>query len=487
MNQEHSRRTRPPPGLMGINETILTRASLSTTLVDKDDLFPHHHHHTTRVFTPTFLHETCDTPRESLFQRMDHMPDQLITHAHRFAALCAVASMGLLTACSPNADNNGSTTPPPVQLKDSGPITMPGEDMDMDSTVTGDGTDPADEGLPDDMPGTEGDDGGTMPVTGLCSNVQDLGVLDPQQGTYMLNGSTIDTSILNKFATSCGSGTAPEVGWKFTVEEPIGVRSNILSAGIGWVLELHKGTCSETTVNFCDPNLETNFVLPVGEYILLAEPRVNMRGELALQLDLTPLVCFPVGTTECNGDNVSICGGGGATKIDKTCIEPCNGTACGGDLCENAIVVDTLPFTYGGPIEGHSDRINFNTANSCVNPSNAVASGGGDDPDDPDLGEPGEPGETTGLIRTPGQDVVFLVKGLTQGQKLFVDASATAGDTADSVLFVLDTCDKMTCHLAVDLGDIINGWEIPKDGDYTIILDRTTDNNADVGIEIRVE
>ncbi len=399
------------------------------------------------------------------------------------ASFACIALFGGLMACSPSP--NGSNGGPllPGTLKDMSTIPA-----DKDMGPLPDGMNPIDDDMADGGDMTQEGDGGTViPAEGLCNNITDLGVLDPMAGTMMLTGSTIDTTILNEFATSCGSGPAPEVGWRFTVEEPIGIKSNILSAGIGWVLELHDGNCTQLTRRFCDDALETRFTLPPGEYVLIAEPRTNMRGELTLQLDLTPLVCFPVGQTECDGNDLSICAGGGATQLSRACAEPCNMGACGGDLCENAIVVDSLPYTFSGSVEGYLDRINFNEANSCTNPSTAVASGGNDDPDQPDNPDPPEPGEPSGLIRTPGQDVVFLVKNLTQGQKLFVDASAAAGDDADSVLFVLDSCDKMTCHLAVDLGDIINGWEIPADGDYTIILDRTTDNSADLGIEIRVE
>lgn len=401
----------------------------------------------------------------------------------------ALLALGLFTmsACGPS--NNGTSPPPPVSATDMGSTddmddgTNPGDDMDMSENPSGDMTDM--EGDMTDTPtDMDPDQGGGTVTDGLCNNVEDLGVLDTSSNVVLMGNTS---NVIDEFATSCGFGSAAETGWRFTVDSPVGVYSNITAAGIAWVLELHEGTCDSPTRRFCDPSLDTNFFLEPGkEYILIAEPRQNQRGSLTVNLEFTPLVCLPVGSTTCEGNTLEICAQGGASTIEETCALPCAMDACGGDVCENAISVDSLPYMHTGSMEGYFDRFNLNTDNTCLNPNNAGTPGGGDDPDDPEP-DPVDPGDLTGRIQTPGQDMAFMVKGLSQGDKLFVDASEAVGDTADNVIYIMDSCDYMSCHVAIDLGDKIDGWEVPADGDYLVVVDRTTDQNNDFAVSIWTE
>lgn len=418
-----------------------------------------------------------------------HSTSRYLMHLSHCRALVSTSLLSAMilfgSACGP--DNKDSPNLIPGPKRDMGQVDRDQGDGNKDDMDGGPGDMGADSDTPDG--GGDGDMGDMGPVStsGLCANVSDLGTLPISDGFVRLTGSTRETTVLNQFATQCGSGAAPEVGWSFTVDQPVGIASNIVSAGIAWVIELHEGGCEQPMQRFCDANLDTNFFLEPGkEYVLIAEPRQNQRGELTIQLDFTPLVCLPVGETSCNGDDLDICAQGGAATITRSCASPCNMDACGGDMCENAITVDTLPYTFSGSVEGYFDRVNFDAENSCLNPNNAVVPGGPDDPDQPDP-EPVEPGEPTGRIKTPGQDMTFLVQDLKQGDKLFIDVSSDVGDTADNVIFILDSCDMMSCHIAVDLGDKIEGWEVPADGDYVVIVDRTTDQDNDFAISISKE
>lgn len=407
-----------------------------------------------------------------------------MAHSPRNARHLAIllSSLTLLAATGCPNDNNDPTGPSPSGNKDQGTTTRdmdPNTDQDM--------------GL--DMPGTTGDmpvTGGDMDiegdmmvdVPGRCSNAVELGEVDTSK-PLVLSGNTRSDTARSAYATGCGFGPAPELAWHLRVKTPVSVSTSLQGASLNWVLEVQNGDCMASTRRFCDTSVDTDFVLEADkDYLLVLEPSTNEQGSIDLQLDFTELACLPIGQTMCSGEALQVCAQGGTAIEQISCAAPCSMDACGGDLCENAIAVTSFPYRFESEVKGYFDTIDFNVENSCLNPDSSVVPGGSDDPNAP----PGEPmptpDEPLGPIATPGQEVVFHLPGLKQGDKLSIDAST---DSADNVLFILDSCDKMTCHIGVDLGDAIVGWPVPADGDYTVIVDRTTRSEADFIVEFSLE
>lgn len=390
--------------------------------------------------------------------------------------LCAITAF-TLSACSDD-NNRPPSIPQPTN-------NTPDKDMKLPDKDMGDMKD--DKDLPDsatdmaDMP-----DMTTPGGTDLCSNVQKLGTIAVADRTESLSGSTLTIDgmdpLISGVGTACGGQVAAEQVFEFQVDQPVRITANLKAKdNTAWVLEARTGTCQASETLYCSANTASYvFVAQPGKtYYLVAEPqRQDKTGAFDLDLKLTPLVCLPVGGTTCAGTDVSLCEAGGEAQITYACGAPCSQDHCGGDLCDNAISVTAGTFRINGAAKAYKNTFDFKDSVKCVNPDTAIQ---------PEMGEPIPDPGSPGNISTPGQDVVFKLPGLKKDQKVTVDATTDAGDNADSAIFVLNSCDVLDCRVGLDIGDKLDAWTVPADGDYFIVVDRVRSSDQEIVVDIKIE
>lgn len=388
----------------------------------------------------------------------------------------AVAIVCLASACGRNNSNNNSTTPPPINPNNT--AVQNNTNSTANNTTTPNNqtsNNTATNATSNNTTGNMTSNNQTSPnnVVSAVGACEDMGVVDASSTpTLVIEGSTADATLESVLQTPCGFGAAPERSYLFTFDKPTRVRAAVTQGSTSWVIDVRDGTCEATASLTCDASPQRTFVVPAGETRLITvEPENNARGTFELSLEFEELVCLPVGGTTCSGDDISRCEQGGLAETTYTCGAPCSMDACGGDLCENAIQVSSFPFRFEGKTNAYKDILDFDDATECYYPDGEGEDGMG-------MGEP---------FTTVGEDVTFRLTGLTAGQLLTVDARPAVGNQGDSAIFVLDSCDKSTCHIGRDLGDALTDWEVPADGDYTVVVERRTLSTADIVVEISVQ
>ena len=337
-----------------------------------------------------------------------------------------------------------------------------------------------------------------VPSKTFCRNFTDKGVVDAVVTTELVfEGDTTAEGLRSGYDFTCGGGgSAIEQGFYFKATDDmiVEVIPSSQSPGVEWAVDVNKGSCEDyvsvtaggVEKNGCQKSGSLSTGLLKGETLFVAAEsrRRNTFGRFTLTLKFTPVVCRPVGQQACNGPQVKRCENGGQFESNLQCTEGCQDDACIADVCATAktwtrdeLLAEAKTFT--GSSAGYRDTVNFRTATACKNPDSEVIP---PDPNDPDANpNPPKPGEMFKGISTPGQDTVFKLTGLKKGDLLTVSEN---GENTDAVVAVLDTCELSTCHVAIDLGDQLVDWSVPKDGDYTVVVDRTVFNTRGIAVTI---
>lgn len=282
-----------------------------------------------------------------------------------------------------------------------------------------------------------------------CRDAEDLGELDVS-GPVTIAGDT--TGFSDSLTTTCAADdgfSGADRAYRFTVPSAVRVDAVLqTSSGIDWVAEVRTGGCESTaSVLTCSDNEQFPFVAQPGiDYWLVVEPYAGIdEGAFELDLSFTAQQCTPPGGRTCDGDDVLVCQGG-TSQARHACATGCAGGGCGGDSCATAYAVDG-PVTLSGDTSAYSETLDFGGQASCSM--------------DGDQG-----------ISTPGSEVVLLLRGLTAGETVTVDASTN--DDNDNAIFVQETCgDSNVCLAAQDLEDRLE-FQVPADGDYYVVIDKLT-------------
>jgi hypothetical protein len=297
----------------------------------------------------------------------------------------------------------------------------------------------------------------TPPITDLCNGTIDLGTIEASGEVSDSNDTASGTSLLDP---SCGASANNEVIYQFRVNGTARVNVEVQSQVTDdWVLSLASGTCDSPTPVKCKASRADVFVAdPETTYFLTVEPQQSgLDAPFSLSLATTALACAPLGASTCDSDDVVRCESG-FQEVTYSCAYACENTACGSDLCSNAIEVATAgAHSFSGPMAGYGNQFNFQNRDDCTSASVGV--------------------------NTPGQDLVFSLPGLSEGDPLTVD---TSSDDLRQAIFVLNgACSQdAACATGGLQVDNVLEWTVEADGDYYVVVDLLEDETADFDVTI---
>lgn len=313
-----------------------------------------------------------------------------------------------------------------------------------------------------------GDNGGAPDEEGNhCGEPTDLGELAVDE-THTFESSLLEPA--GDLDTSCERDEAGETARVFSFEPDEDARLSIWSTVSPSQYDLREGGCeSPEEVLTCSTTGTAGADLQGGQTYHLVIWGDAMQEDFDLELDLEATICEADEEPWCEpADNQrQECDRG--TDIETAdCIEECaDETICQGDTCDTSLEVDlssTSEATMTGNLGAYTD--NWNAA---------------------DLSE-GECAfeESNSNPDTPEADTFFEVPGLEAGQTLTVDSSLSG----DYTFFVLDTCGADSCLFALDdddQGDQRLEWEVPADGDYTVVVEPSSGTERDFEFGISVD
>jgi hypothetical protein len=290
----------------------------------------------------------------------------------------------------------------------------------------------------------------------------------------------MDASNVVTTSDACGgrSGT-PEIIYRFELENPSRVRVDLTPGqgapfGIEW---LSGDMCDDATEMFPSSELclsESDvFNAEAGVHYFSVEAEFSLRDSFDLEIDVSELECLPGSDNYpvCMGDDRLACSFQGT--IDTLSCPSSNGCSmgyCGGDVCEAAFELDGAgSYSFSGDdITAYTNAFDFGDIDECYTES--------------DFARP-----------TPGEDFVVLMRNLQAGQTVTIDAGDSVGDTADSQIFILNSCADTAD--ACEAGDdpLFDGfsWEVSAGGDYYLVVDRanntTQDSQKPFGVTIDIQ
>ncbi|MGM0556859.1 MAG: hypothetical protein ACQEVA_10820 [Myxococcota bacterium] len=324
---------------------------------------------------------------------------------------------------------------------------------DSDTSIDGGG----DAGEDADADRADSSEDTDSPPTDLC-DAENIGVLT---GNTTTTGSFGADSV----TTTCGVSGGADGVIRFELDEPARVQYSVTSAATDSLnVEIHSGDCSDSDRIVCYQGDNEVFLADDGlSYYLVVESgdTTVSSGDFEVEFTLDPLGCFPSGETECDGDDVLVCGGN-FEQVSRSCAYACEAGACGGDLCENAIEVSgTGTQTFQGSLAGYTDKIDFAGRDECFE---------------------------AGAISTDGADVVFSLPGLAAGDVVTIDASEEIGDINDNAIFVVSDCSATpTCVTGGDQLFESLEWTVESGGDYWVVVDLLSAQSDEFSYEITVE
>lgn len=369
----------------------------------------------------------------------------------RVALVCfALLVAGLsLPACSDDGDPDGNNVVRTNPDADPNNGTPDGGDAGRDADAAGGDADATGDDAADGDTGEE--------ITDLCNGITDLGTIEASGGATASGDTAGGTNLVDPI---CGTEGNREVVYQFSVDGAARVNVEVQSQQTDdWVLGLYEGSCDDPQRIKCEDSRADVFVAEPGvTYFLAVEPLdPSVEASFSLSLATTALECAPMGATSCDGDRVNRCESG-FTEVTYSCAYACQNTACGADICDNAIeVAGAGSETFTGSYVGYGSNFNFQNRDDCT-------------------------GASVG-VNTPGQDLVFFLPGLSAGQTVTIDAS---GDDFQEGIFVLEgACSQQaTCAAGgLDVDGILD-WTVETDGDYYVVIDLLEEQSGDFDITI---
>lgn len=391
----------------------------------------------------------------------------------RLRTLALMGAFVLLVSlgCDPGDDNNITDIPPGNNgQSDGGDVD---DDMDVEDLDAQDAGDTEDPDASDSTDETDGDtddadggdtDGGdlacqsddecaageicldeacvTETPESKCEAATDLGTLDVGS-TVTGSGDLFAASDMT--ANACSSKENPgEVMFRFKAGDDGLVRFDATYDGaFGATVEYRGYNCGniEDVDVSCYDSEETFFATGGTEYLVIVELDSPRGGNFSIDLSLE--AGCQTGDQACDGGDLKFCTGDGFDIYG--CAGGCATATCMGDSCANPIQV-TGSASFNGDLAGYSDNYNFeDSAEFCSTGA-------------------GTP------IPTPGQELVFELPNLSQGQTIVVDTESN--DNNANAIFIANNCGEPFACAEASLLDENLEWTAPSDGTYYVIIDK---------------
>lgn len=311
-----------------------------------------------------------------------------------------------------------------------------------------------------------GDTNNGPPPTGVFCEATNLGALAGGESKTVLADFSTATS---KVQPSCKRGIAKEVVFRFKTTERSSIFASLGDSEIyndDWVLQINHGSCGNIERLACFEGMPQGFIAEPGlDYYLVLEPLYNdtPADPVELTVRAESIACSPVGKTECSGEDLLYCQSD-FTQVARACAYGCSDDACNGDICQNAIPMDSSgTMILEGSLEGFSNKFNFAGKPECF--------------------ASGVP------LTTNAPEVLVALNGLTSGQVVRVDTSEAVGDDNDNAIFIIKGCSSSapTCVPGVGTDLETLEWTVTEDGDYTLVIDLISAQSPDFAYKIVVE
>ena len=286
-----------------------------------------------------------------------------------------------------------------------------------------------------------------------CHEPTDIGELSADDSQEVTADATGQPNVVS---TTCGSEheESPQAVFSFTVDEPMEIDISIEDSTDPLVIEIREDSCrDEEAATSCDNAFEqTHYAIPGVTYYVVVEPVSQWNlGEFTLSFETSGLVCAPPGAWSCD-DDIRVQCFAGVEERTYECGADCVDGECLGEGCHNPIEV-TGSITVEGDVSAYdsSGRFDFSDSPACSTQ--------------------GTSGPTTS-----GQDLLFSLPGLLEGQTVIVDALDSPTINA---IGILDECDEENTQcIAGNDTDQLMEWTVPADGDYFVVVNQFATSNG---------
>lgn len=357
-----------------------------------------------------------------------------------------------------------------------------GNDVDQQDTDTDDEDPDAGEDADDVDEDTDGDDVVDGPCRGVeceddefCEDgvciesghgyaCQDAIELDlDEAGTETVSADPREAPI--DVPTNCSAADGPQTVFEISVDTTTRLTTSIPEFDFATppVKELRASHCDDPVAadsdygdDGCSINSQNFIVEPDDEYYLIVRPDPDeLIGEFDLEVEVEPLVCEP-GERSCEDGDVHRCAGGDEL-VEHPCVDGCTDGQCVGDGCANPIVLEG-DISFTAEMDSFHNNLDFSNSPAC-------STLGAEGPD------------------TDGQDIVFSLPDLTEGQT--VHASSPGGHYRIGIME--DCSEASTQCVDGNSTDEEFEWTVDTAGDYYLAFNRSTTSSESAEFSIDID
>ena len=358
-------------------------------------------------------------------------------------------------------NNNGQPDVSTADVQDASDTQSPDDASDADDSGDGSGTNDSGDATGDQCPETpcgDGqvcDDGTCVEETAAskCAAAEDLGELGT---TDSITATGSFTELSNVMQSSCSeTADTPEKVFRFVTGQDSRIDFDVTWNGNFAAVVDFRTSCEESssTLSCRERDFAIEFVPAGTEVFMVVEMAQGVAGDFTVELTATAETC-PQGQRSCSSGELEICQGGGQSNT-YSCAGACGADtqSCAGDLCSEAISV-TQTQTFTGTLEAYTDSFDFDGASFCESASGTN-------------------------IPTPGADILFELPNLTTSDSVAIDAETNDDNLNAIFIMKQDPCASTPQCVRVEGTQESFDFTPGEDGDYYVIIDKTTQSRGE--------